>query len=386
MSVRSWLHPSLLANHAPPLHGMRVLAILGVVQLHLTGQLERAGVLKEMDFVRLSTAAFFGMDLFFIMSGFLIGTMLLHSMGDGKKGQVLRFYARRSFRVFPLYYVCLALFSFLYPLRPKQWESLWYEIVYLTNYHHFPDVPVMGWGWSLAVEEHFYLAVPLLILLLYKIRSDRGRIAVLALGWLSGTFVRLSIYFSHHGDWTVDSMFEKLYVKTHSRYDVLLAGVLLAYLQHAHGDALKRFFEKEPARKVFLASSLSAALWLLQMCPMSDLFLWEVFAWGTVTSLVHVPLILVVLNFPAYRSGFLASRFFLYVATLGYGIYLVHIPVGHSLVVPLIVYLTHTYSLSMWLMWPLGLVLLMAGSIFFAYLLHVLIEKPALVLRDRFAA
>jgi peptidoglycan/LPS O-acetylase OafA/YrhL len=163
--LRTLLAPSLLANHFPPLHGVRVLAILLIVQLHLSLYSAMGGLNLLGPSWTVSVNTWFGMDMFFVLSGFLIGKILLFSIEKQRKRYVARFYIRRAFRILPLYYVVFGLLVLLLGLTPFQQENLVHELLYLTNYP-FSDEYLMPWSWSLSVEEHFYIAAPLVLILL----------------------------------------------------------------------------------------------------------------------------------------------------------------------------------------------------------------------------
>src|SRR5207248_2608681 len=88
----------LLDNRYPALHGLRVIAILTVIQFHVTWVFAgEQGIFLDRDFIDRSLSVFFGMDLFFMLSGFLIGSILLHSLQSAGSQQVRRFYLRRIF-------------------------------------------------------------------------------------------------------------------------------------------------------------------------------------------------------------------------------------------------------------------------------------------------
>src|SRR3954463_11431172 len=83
----------LLDNRYPALHGLRVLAIVTVVQFHVTWIFAgEQGIALDQRFVDGSLAIFFGMDLFFMLSGFLIGSILLHSLKESGSQNIRRFY------------------------------------------------------------------------------------------------------------------------------------------------------------------------------------------------------------------------------------------------------------------------------------------------------
>lgn len=376
---------TLLANHYPALHGLRVLAILAVLQVHVTWGLQIDGQMDVGPFYAFSASLWFGMDLFFVLSGFLIGTLLLHDATSERSGSMLRFYLRRSFRIFPPYYVVLTGLLFL-DGQPAQRANVWAEYLYLTNYYPFDALPIMGWAWSLCVEEHFYLAVPVMMILLRLLPGHRARIGVLLAAWATAPLVRAWIYLAREEPWTPPEMFALVYQRTHTRYDTLIAGILLAYTVFHFAPHLRRAIGR-PGVRWALRATIGGCLAFLLVAPEDlwrDYTPWHIPAWGTVTSVLYVALVPLLLFGDGWVQRFLGSRVFLMLATLGYGIYLVHIPVFHHLVKPLVGELA-TRGVGIGIRWPLALGLLWVGSAAVAYVLHVVVEKPSLSLRDRFA-
>jgi peptidoglycan/LPS O-acetylase OafA/YrhL len=164
--------PAAQPKHMPELDGVRGVAILAVLVLHFVGGLN-AQNLAELVIVKLSVYGVWGVDLFFVLSGFLI-TGILHQ-ARGAPRYFRNFYARRTLRIFPLYYaVLLALLlapaAALAPWFPHLAQTkhvqgyLW---AYLTNFYIGStgsfSVPYVSHFWSLAVEEHFYLFWPFAI-------------------------------------------------------------------------------------------------------------------------------------------------------------------------------------------------------------------------------
>jgi peptidoglycan/LPS O-acetylase OafA/YrhL len=389
---RSFFGLSLLANHFPELHGVRVLAIVCVLQWHVTSIMLINGLIRTpggAHFALRSLTCFFGMDLFFVLSGYLIGSMLLHATKSGEASGirgVARFYARRAFRTFPLYYVVLLVLASLLPFTPIKRENLPYELVYLTNYRPLvtEDTVTMLWGWSLCVEEHFYLAVPLLVGALRLLKGHRARLLFLALLWVSGIFVRIAL-FRASGNWTEADHFQAFYIKTHSRYDTLIAGILLAYVQFHLREPLRAWLAR-PVPKALMTGVALACLFLLlfphEIAGPKHYNFYRLFCWGTFTSLLYLTSLPLLLHSDGPLKRALSHRWFLKLATLGYGTYLVHIPVFEYAVMPFL----RLFTAMRWpfaLVWTTGLVSMWAISLLLSYVLHVVVEKPALALRDR---
>ncbi len=382
---RGWWSLALLSNRFPALHGLRVLAILSVLQVHVSVVLAGRHMLPMGKLFVLSSAVWFGMDLFFVLSGFLIGSMLLSEGAQGWRG-IGRFYARRSFRIIPLYYVVLvALWRLEKPNVP--FGSVLPEFLYLAPYTRV-DIGnvVMPYAWSLCVEEHFYLTVPLLVAVLHKLPSHRARITALTLLWLSGVLVRHMIVWFWHIPWNAGTMFRFLYVMTHGRYDTLVAGVLLAYVVHHFGDRLRAMFSRAWARWLCYAFAALCMWSLFPPHPTLPRSHWNLWAWGTVTSVMYAAIVLPLLHSPprAWLPRVLGARPWLPLATLGYGVYLVHIPLMDHIVK----FAMMGFVALRWpplALWSLALLFLALLSWTLAYVLHVLVEKPSLWLRDRVA-
>lgn len=377
-SLKEALTPTFLPNHYPALHGLRVLAIVLVVQLHATAALHE---IRIVSFTTLNL--WFGMDLFFFLSGFLIGSMLLPEPTPEQRVNFLRFYARRAFRIVPAYLVVLTVFVWLFPPSAEVRANLWKEYLYLTNYvPPNPGKVLMPWAWSLALEEHFYLIVPALVFLLRALKSPRLQLATLTVLWLSAIPVRCWEYFAH-GPWDYMRAMSVLYVRTHLRYDILIAGIFVACVQHHYPAALRRLLLRRAPRLALIGLSLLGFSLLIFTRDIQILWLpYNLLCWGTITSVAYAPLVLWLLNHHSDASRFLSQPLFRQFATFGYGLYLVHVPVVYSLCLPTI----HRLGQHIHMPWPLAWSLMVASSLAvsagFGYLVHVLVEKPALRLRD----
>ena len=379
-----------LDNRYPSLHGLRVLAIVSVVQFHVTWIFAgEQGIRLDRDFTASSLTVFFGMDLFFILSGFLIGLILLRSLAKTGTQSLKRFYIRRVSRTFPSYYVVLTFLALTTSLTASQLRHLPWEYLYGTNFLSLlrTDV-IMFWGWSLALEEQFYLTVPILFFVVHRLRSDRARLVLLFAVWLLALVIRLVVYYKR-APWTDLALYEALYFRPHTRFDTLVAGIILAFVHHTWGAEVTQWLVK-PFHRALLGMSSLACLWLLVqpwMFGKEHVQMVHVFAWGTVTSIMYFGWLLLLIHgdTESWVHRALSAPFFRSIATLGYGVYLVHIPLCDYLIVPM-ARAMEARHIPMVIVWPVALVALLASSLALAYVMHVVIEKPSLRIRERLAA
>lgn len=379
----------LLDNRYPSLHGLRVLAIVSVVQFHVTWIFAgEQGIRLDRDFTASSLTVFFGMDLFFMLSGFLIGSILLRSLAKHGRQDLERFYIRRVARTFPSYYVVLTYLALTTALTATQLKHLPWEYLYGTNFLSLlrSDI-VMFWGWSLALEEQFYLTVPVLFFVLHRLRGDRAKLTLLALVWLAALVIRITI-FLRRAPWTDLTLYEALYFRPHTRFDTLVAGLILAFVHNRWGDAITRWLVK-PFHRALLGLMSLACLWLLvqpHLFGREHVQLVHVFAWGTVTSVMYFGWLLLLIHgdTAGWIHRALSAPIFRRIATLGYGVYLVHIPICDRVVVPAARALEARHW-PMLVVWPAALTALMVSSLALAYVMHVVIEKPSLRVRERLA-
>ncbi len=386
--LRSVLSLALLANHYPALHGLRVLAIVSAIQVHVTYTMRRLPAFRNAELFDYSRRIFFGMDLFFILSGFLIGTILLHSVDNKTLRGIGRFYLRRGFRTFPLYYFVLTGMVLFYPMATSRTANVLMEFFYLTNYGEpVFKTRVMHWGWSLSVEEHFYLLAPLFLAGLHLLGTHRARIATLIALWTSGLGMRLFCFSAIPESLTkreFHTAVNSIYLTTHSRYDILIAGILIAYVHHHFREPIAAWLSRQRVRYMLYTVSITC-LFALVFKP-SFLYgnhaVFQLVSWGTFTGIMYFPLILLLIHTDGPFVRFLSKPTFLRIATLGYGMYLIHMPVCSKLL-PLARVALKQYGLPLPLVWTGLLIATLIGAFVLSYVLHIIVEKPALALRER---
>jgi peptidoglycan/LPS O-acetylase OafA/YrhL len=304
-----------------------------------------------------------GVTLFFVLSGFLITGLLLAEHERTRTVSLRRFYLRRSLRIFPAYYVFLAVaFPALVLLhRPVHPASVATALTYtwnywagLTDYKHGPISPI----WSLAIEEQFYLLWPVSFLAVVR----TGRPMRWLVGFILTIIVIRTVLHLGFGVWR-----PYLYRAFEGRADALAIGCLLAIA--LRNGALSRW-----------RPSLTRATWL----PILTAAL-AVISWGgpdtyrvTIGYTIEAALLGVFLvqtmwlsQGPGWR--WLNARPIVGIGTLSYSIYLWH-RLGFSLAAAIA-------ETTVRAVWPMGLLL----GIIFALMSYFLVERPGLQLRDRLA-
>lgn len=123
---------------------------------------------------------YMAVDLFFVLSGFLVGGQLLRPYAAGSEPAWRDFFVRRALRILPAYYAVLALYFLVPAVRDSPIQPLWQFLTFTQNlfadYHH---MRAFSHAWSLCIEEHFYLLLPLSVFMVAR-RPSAGRVLALA--------------------------------------------------------------------------------------------------------------------------------------------------------------------------------------------------------------
>jgi peptidoglycan/LPS O-acetylase OafA/YrhL len=223
--------------------GWRALSVLGVVCFHCA---KNDGLWPGSILSKLALRGHFGVDVFFAISGFLIGGKLLQELRETQTISLKRFYLRRCFRILPAVWFYLAILSALTAIgwiASQGWEfesTLLFFRNYFPLYHDLVLGKYTAQFWSLGVEEHFYLLWPAVMVL---VGPKISRIGWAALILALSVFVWRTID-SAYGWWIPFG--SGIDVKTDTRIDALLWGCLAAvaypYLQaHWKGSAALRY-------------------------------------------------------------------------------------------------------------------------------------------------
>jgi len=309
--------PSALGfrGHISELDGLRAVAVILVLFAHFGPQCRAGSLLWKIESV-----GWTGVDLFFVLSGFLITGILLDSRESRSYYQ--RFYVRRSLRILPLYYfvllasVLILLVWHVGSARHNLCEASWY-LVYLGNARsaftgHMPDVAPLGPLWSLQIEEQFYLIFP------YLVRSVKpaslGRM-LLGVVLLSGPLRWLLYWWNPH--WVIVQ-----YVASPCRLDGLALGGLIA-LRARMGP-----WRLRPAYVAWVAVGLSGALCVYLIWGGYDWSSGRIRTFGySMVALAFASVLLWVLTYRgAWQTAWLRLRPLQYLGRISYGIYLLQVP------------------------------------------------------------
>jgi len=309
-----------------------------------------------------------GVDLFFVLSGYLIGSQWLKPLADGRPPAFGRFYLRRALRTMPAFFAVLAVY-FAFPSTREApgvqplWQFLSYTVNVLIDYRHnqaFSHV------WSLCVEEHFYLLFPLLAWWVARRGSLRAFVALCLLLLAGGMALRGWLWL-HMGE---RPFVEVIYYPTWNRLDGLLAGVVLATMQ-AYRPALWAALQ-DRANTALLAglalSGIALAIFQDRAGMLASVLGYPLLSWG-------LALIVAAATSPACWLGRQRVPGAGWLALVSYSLYLDHKLVFHAVQG----WLAAHPSIQGAGAFALYAACTLAGGA----LLHYAVEAPFLRLRDR---
>jgi peptidoglycan/LPS O-acetylase OafA/YrhL len=362
-------------HRLPGLDLLRAIAIVWVMLFHsfLVGGL-------GPDFEWLSRFGWMGVDIFFVLSGYLIGSQVLKTLAAGSPLSLGEFYRRRASRILPAFAVVLVLYAGFPALREAPGLQPWWQFATFTVnlLIDYGRNPAFSHAWSLCVEEHFYLVFPLLALLFAR------RIGVRGFAWLVAGIVVAGVVL-RTGGWGHDAaaeapgapppnrFVEDIYYPTWNRLDGLLLGVMLAAWQAYRPASWARAAKRANLFALAGVAVLALAFWLFRdrVGLLGNSVGWPVLSLG-----------LALLVFAgAQPHGVLGARAVpgaAWVAAISYSLYLVHKPV-YGLVQSHWGSVLDGRGIVAWLAYG-------GASVAAAALLHYGVERPGLRLRARVLA
>lgn len=225
---------SATGTRLPGLDLLRAIAIVWVMLYHVSSYGVRLPAFIEFGWM--------GVDLFFVLSGFLIGGQVLGPYALGERPRWGHFFLRRALRVLPAYLVVLAIYFTIPAVRESPaiqplWQFLTFTQNLFADYHH---ARAFSHAWSLCIEEHFYLLLPLVVWLAAR-KPGAVTVATMAVAVLAGGMLLRGWIWEHDveayfhlkdgpGNF-YDRYVENIYNPTYARLDGLFAGLMLAVVK-----------------------------------------------------------------------------------------------------------------------------------------------------------
>ena len=309
-------------------------------------------VLGGDDFGYLGSIGWIGVDLFFVLSGYLIGNQLL-----SQRIPLSVFFGRRLLRTLPNYYVVLAAY-FLFPLAlgGSHTAPLWRFLTFTQNFG-LQYGQTFTHSWSLCVEEQFYLVLPLLLLALRRPRwiwtalvlAVTASVAYRAIGWFNGR----------------EPFSQELYYSSFARFDELLPGVAIAMLKNHHPAFYARL---QKLGNLLLIAGLALSAWLLGHFYDRSFF---ITSFGFTLLAFSFSLLLMAALSPSSLLARLRVPGAESLALWSYAIYLVHKPL-YKIAGEIIPFDRHAAP---------GIALVILAAVAGGWLLYQLVEQPFMRLR-----
>jgi peptidoglycan/LPS O-acetylase OafA/YrhL len=318
-----------------------------------------------------------GVDLFFVLSGFLISGQLFGTIAKGKQISLSEFFIKRFFRIIPPFLFVVILYASFPTLR--EWGHLspiWRYLTFTLNFGlDLRKYGTFTHAWSLCVEEQFYFFLPLLFVLFSYFKMGSKAIYLLIALFIGGFIIRFWSW-NHFIEPVLSTdnygayWNEYIYYPTYNRLDSLLVGVSIAGL-YTFYPSVKTMVNKY----CNLVMLLGIVLWVISYLVCKGYSTYNTTMWGFPLIALSYGLILAAVVCPTSPVYRFKSYVIAQIATLSYSMYLTHKIVIH--VVQNLVEKTGIDKDS-----NLTMLICLIGVIAGALLSRYLIEKPSMRVRD----
>ena len=355
---------------------LRAIAIIIVLIYHY-----KVVVSSENIFGFMSQLGWTGVDLFFVLSGYLIGNQILSAFAKGQDFSLKQFYIRRILRTLPNYYFVLALY-FIFPvaLSGTATAPLWSFLTFTQNLD-LRAGETFTHSWSLCIEEQFYLIFPVIALLIaYAKRS-------VTLGWVAIVSAMLLAIFLRGFNWyehgeaaiAMQPFMEHIYYSSFTRFDELLPGVAIALLKSFHPNTYAAMLRRGNLLLAIGLVSVGIVFYAFQNYAYIENYGRTLIVTAFGYSFLAISFAILVLA--ALSPNSLLHRIRIpgaaSIALWSYAIYLIHKPLFLVLKAPLTEF---GIEINGW--W--GVAIIMAVSVFCGWALYFFVETPFMKVRARF--
>jgi peptidoglycan/LPS O-acetylase OafA/YrhL len=291
-------------NRSIELDFIRGLAIIAVMGFHFHSYPTGSAVIAAIEYP-LKSFGHEGVNLFFTLSGFLVGGLLLKQYAQEGRIDAGRFIVRRIFKIWPAYYV-LILFHVIVGRHPAN-TFLVQNLTHMQNYFGSS----IAQTWSLAVEEHFYLFLPLLLIFLARFKTRVDAILAVLGAICVAVLVARCIAVAH-------GQIDQTFFYTQYRIDSLLFGVMLAALYWMKPAVYRALAER---KLLLVVMVVGLVLWLVLGTRNVAL---DQSVGYTIQAIGFCALIVLTLEYSSQVRGFFVYRVVGWIGVYSYGIYLWH--------------------------------------------------------------
>lgn len=319
-----------------------------------------------------------GVDLFFVLSGYLISSQLFAQIKTGRTISFPEFFIKRFFRIIPAYAVLLAIYFLIPAFHEREaLPPLWKFVTFTQNFGF--DIKHFGTfshAWSLCVEEHFYLLLPLVVILFMRYKIERKAAWLLLLLFVAGLITRLTIWYNiivpaqEQDDFFI-IWYRHIYYPTYTRLDGLLTGVTIALL-FSFRQTVKDWCDKKGNLILITGLIVLTGAWFL--CENQETFAASVFGFPVV-AFGYGLLVMAAMSTSCVLYRY-SSRITAFIAKMSFALYLSHKGVIH-ISQPLLAKADIAPKGN--LMFISCLILSLIG----AFILNRVVEEPFLRLRQR---
>ncbi|MGI9416645.1 MAG: acyltransferase family protein [Geminicoccaceae bacterium] len=312
-----------------------------------------------------------GVDLFLVLSGYLITTNLIRISGQQPLRYLSTYLFRRAMRILPAYYAALFLTVVgFFPLYGVSSENLLQRVVYhLLLLQDYLPADINVTFWSLGVEEKFYLVAPMIVAVFAMSRRPIAFVVFASCLIMISPLLRTLVYFHTPISMNYEEFWPIYRSPFHAVLEPLVLGVIVAIIRDRDYLVLRA----KTAMLLLMSSLLVLLIWLATHELMAEISLIDI---------TIQPLLLAIVSaVSVFAASALSSRhlpgeaFFRIIARLSFTLYLIHYPL-----LPLSIALTNIWGGSAAVFW----LVFLGMSLLLAILLHFAVEKPFLMARDAF--
>jgi peptidoglycan/LPS O-acetylase OafA/YrhL len=369
------VNPSLLPQSKARMYGLDVLRALAITYVMFSHGYEYSGKVISDHYYKWLILD--GVGLFFVLSGFLIGGILIRKTEAGTFSlkQLFDFWIRRWLRTIPAYFFVLIFLIGCYYVSHKQLPPVWAKYVVFIQNFASPHPLFFGEAWSLSVEEWFYLLLPLMLFFLLKLPGKKQHLILICIMLVLVPVICFRRYKIGQHDYFSNGTFSDQIMKVViTRLDAIVYGVLGAWIAIYHS---RKFYAY---KKTFFVAGV-----ILLIC--TNAFVTPFLYTRIYPSLIPLATLclLPALNTLKERKGFIA-RILTFISIISYAMYLTNHMIVQRGIMPFIIKWFRLDLAESAMHNGIAYILFWILTIAAAYALHRLIEKPFMEIRKRWVS